>query len=68
VQKGLGIQPAFESTLANNYKAPRTLIDFIANSEAARSEINRWIEEHTTLPSPGAISQVLANLTNSAIA
>jgi serpin B len=47
VQKGLAIQPAFENTLANNYHAPLTPLDFIANPEAARSEINRWTEEHT---------------------
>jgi len=47
VQKGLAIQPAFENTLANNYRAPLTPLDFIANPEAARSQINRWTEEHT---------------------
>jgi serpin B len=47
VQKGLAIQPAFERTLADNYHAPATLVDFIANFEAARSQINAWTEEHT---------------------
>ena len=47
VQKGLAIQPAFENTLTNNYQAPPTPLDFIANPEAARSQINRWTEEHT---------------------
>jgi len=47
MQKGLAIQPAFESTLADNYHAPPTLVDFIANYEAARSQINSWTEEHT---------------------
>lgn len=47
VQKGFAIQPAFESTLANNYHAPLTPLDFIANPEAARSQINRWTEEQT---------------------
>jgi serpin B len=47
VQKGFVIQPAFENTLTNNYHAPLTPLDFIANPEAARSEINRWTEEHT---------------------
>jgi serpin B len=47
VQKGFAIQSAFESTLSNNYQAPLTLVDFIANSEAARSQINAWTEEHT---------------------
>jgi len=45
--KGLAIQPAFENTLTNNYQAPPTPLDFIANPEAARSQINRWTEEHT---------------------
>jgi len=47
VQRGLAIQPAFENTLTNNYQAPPTSLDFIANPEAARSQINRWTEEHT---------------------
>jgi serpin B len=46
-QKGFAIQPAFERTLAHNYQAPLTLVDFIANPEAARSQINGWTEEHT---------------------
>ena len=47
VQKGFAIQPAFENTLANNYRAPLTPLDFLANAEAARSRINRWTEEQT---------------------
>lgn len=47
VQKGFEILPPFESTLADNYKAPLNPVDFIANTEAARSQINRWTEEHT---------------------
>ena len=47
VQKGFAIQPAFENTLANNYHSPLTLLDFAANPEAARSQINRWTEEQT---------------------
>ncbi|MGB7722051.1 MAG: serpin family protein [Bryobacteraceae bacterium] len=47
VQSGFAIQPAFENTLTNNYQAPPTPLDFIANPEAARSQINRWTEEHT---------------------
>ena len=47
VQKGFAIRPAFEKTLTNNYHARLTPLDFIANPEAARSEINRWTEEHT---------------------
>ncbi len=47
MQKGFAIQPAFENTLANNYHAPLTPLDFSANPEAARSQINRWTEEQT---------------------
>jgi serpin B len=47
VQKGFAIQPAFENTLATNYQAPLTPLDFIANPEAARSRINRWTEDRT---------------------
>ena len=47
VQKGFAIQPAFENTLTNNYHAALTALDFIANPEAARSQINRWTEEQT---------------------
>jgi serpin B len=47
VQKGFAIQTAFENTLANNYHAPLTPLDFAANPEAARSQINRWTEERT---------------------
>ena len=47
VQEGFQIQPAFENTLANSYLAPLTPVDFIGHSEAARTQINRWTEEHT---------------------
>jgi serpin B len=47
VQKGFAILPAFENTLTTNYHAPLTPLDFRANPEAARSQINRWTEEHT---------------------
>jgi serpin B len=47
VQKGFAIQPAFESTLADHYHAPLTPVDFIANPEAARSQINGWAQERT---------------------
>jgi serpin B len=47
VQEGFPIQPAFENTLANSYQAPLTPVDFIGNSEAARTRINRWTEQRT---------------------
>ena len=47
VQKGFAIQPEFENTLRIHYHAPLTPLDFKANPEAARSQINRWTEEQT---------------------
>jgi len=47
VQKGFELRAAFEKTLADNYRAPLAPVDFIGNSEAARSQINGWTEEHT---------------------
>ena len=47
VQQGIAIQPAFVNTLAGNFHAPLTPLDFLANPEAARSQINRWTEEQT---------------------
>jgi serpin B len=47
VQQGFPIVPAFETSLASNYHAPPTPLDFIANPEAARSRINAWTEEQT---------------------
>ena len=47
VQKGFPIQADFQKTLANDYQAPLTPLDFKANPEAARAEINHWTEQHT---------------------
>jgi serpin B len=47
VQKGFPIQPEFQKTLANEYHAPLAPLDFFANAEAARGEINGWTEQHT---------------------
>ncbi len=46
-QKSFAIQPDFEKTLAKNYQAPLTPVDFVGNSEAVRAKINNWTEEHT---------------------
>jgi serpin B len=46
LQTGFAIEPSFERTLASDYRAPLTLLDFIADSETARSRINEWTEEH----------------------
>ena len=60
LQEGFAIEPAFQGTLAKNYGAPPTLLDFMTNPEAARLEINRWTEERTkerikNLFSPGVL-------------
>src|SRR5579862_9882315 len=47
VQKGFSIQPRFEETIANAYRSLIAPLDFAANPEGARSEINRWTEQHT---------------------
>jgi serpin B len=47
VQKGFPLQPEFQKTLANEYHAALPPLDFFANSEAARGEINRWTGQHT---------------------
>jgi serpin B len=46
-QKGFAIHAAFQNTLAKDYQAPLTLLDFISNPEASRTQINRWTEQHT---------------------
>ncbi len=47
VQRGLDIQAAFQRTLAEDFHASLTPLDFITHPEAARSQINGWTEEHT---------------------
>jgi serpin B len=72
VQKGFAIQPAFENTLADDYHAPLTPLDFIADPEASRSRINRWTEEQTKekikdLLAPGSIDAQTRLVLTSAI-
>ena len=72
VQKGFAILPAFENTLAGNYHAPLTPLDFIADPEASRSRINRWTEEQTKekikdLLAPGSIDAQTRLVLTSAI-
>jgi len=47
VQQGIAIQPAFQKTLADQYHAPLTPIDFTVHAEEARGAINRWTEQQT---------------------
>ncbi len=72
VRSGFAIQPAFESTLAKNYGAPLTPLDFAANPEAARARINGWTEEHTKarikdLLPPGSVDGQTSLVLTSAI-
>ena len=47
VQQGFPIQPAFQKTLADDYHAPLTPLDFVASAESARRQINGWTGQHT---------------------
>jgi len=47
VQKGFAIQPEFANTLTGQFKAPPASIDFVANPDAARNQINSWTAEKT---------------------
>jgi serpin B len=46
-QTGWEFEPLFLDTLAVNYGAGLRVRDFEADPEAARAEINRWVEERT---------------------
>ena len=69
-QRDYPFLPAFLDILALNYGAGLRLVDFVSAPEAARQEINFWVEEQTQekikdLVPPGAINSlttlVLAN-------
>lgn len=60
VQKDVALAPEFENTIRQVYLAPLTPLDFHANAEQARQEINAWTAGHTNhrihdLFAPGAI-------------
>jgi len=46
-QQGYEFQQAFLDTLAQNYAAGMRLMDFVADAETARQEINNWVSEET---------------------
>jgi len=46
-QQGYEFKPAFLDTLAQNYAAGMRLVDFLADADAARQEINNWVSEET---------------------
>jgi serpin B len=46
-QQGLNFEEDFLDTLARNYGAGMRLMDFAAEPEAARQEINQWVSDQT---------------------
>jgi serpin B len=47
-QKGLPLQPAFVSTLAQGYAAPLQQADFANDAAGATSSINQWVSTETS--------------------
>ncbi len=47
-QKGYAIRPEFLALTRQEYGAEMTLLDFVAQTEAARREINLWVEQQTS--------------------
>src|ERR1700691_742913 len=56
VQPGFPLESDFERTVRTLYQAPLTLLDFHANAEQARQELNSWTAEHTN----GRIAELFA--------
>jgi serpin B len=56
LQQGLPLESEFERTISKLYQAPITPLDFHANAEQARQEINSWTAQHTN----GRIAELLA--------
>jgi len=46
-QEGFAFQPEFLDLLAENYAAGMRLVDFVADPEASRQVINRWVSDET---------------------
>ena len=46
-QKGEGFQDDFLKLTEDNYGAGLNEVDFIGSTEAARQEINAWVEKQT---------------------
>jgi serpin B len=46
-QDGFAFQPEFLDLLAENYAAGMRLVDFVADPEASRQVINRWVSDET---------------------
>lgn len=47
VQRGLRLESEFQNTVQTVYGAPLTPLDFVRNTESARSAINSWTDQHT---------------------
>jgi serpin B len=60
LQKGLPFDPAFLNTLATNFAAPSSLVDFSGNPTAAAALINKWVSSatHGMIPSVVQASSV----------
>lgn len=46
-QEGEPVQPEFLELIASHYEGQMELVDFRFGAEAARAEINRWVEDKT---------------------
>ena len=46
-QEGFAFRPEFLDLLAENYAAGMRLVDFVADPEASRQVINRWVSDET---------------------
>ncbi len=46
-QQGFAFRPEFLDLLGENYGAGMRLVDFVADAEAARQAINRWVSDET---------------------
>jgi serpin B len=57
LQQGFALQSEFEHTIRAVYQAPLTQLDFHANAEQARQEINSWTAQHTN----GRIPELFAH-------
>lgn len=47
VEQAIDLKPIFTEPLAAHYAGVAREVDFITNAEAARQEINQWVEERT---------------------
>jgi serpin B len=47
LQNGLPVHNAYVSLVNQHYQAGLRRVDYVADSETARSQINKWVEHHT---------------------